>query len=181
MKRFLRSFAVLGLGLVLQASTALAEEPAPAIFKSDLGLITGSVTPPEPQNPSQQYCVNIADQAADARFAWQAKTINELEKEIDKRLAELEAKRAEYQEWSKQRADVLAKASEHVVAIYAKMRAEAAALQLAVLDDQIASAVLVKLSASKASAILNEMEPGRAAQLAKAMVATARGTPEKKS
>lgn len=164
-----------GLSFLLQVSTAMGQDVAPGIFKADLGLITGSTTPAEPGTSSQQYCVNIADQAADARFAWQAKTINELEKEIDKRLAELEAKRAEYQEWSKQRDEVLAKASEHVVSIYAKMRADAAALQLAVLDDKIASAVLVKLNARTASAILNEMEPGRAAQLTKAMVDAARG------
>ena len=106
-----------GALLLLQAQTTMAQDVAPGIFKADLGLITGSTTPIEPQNASQQYCVNIADQAADARFAWQAKTINELEKEIDKRLAELEAKRAEYQEWSNKREEILAKASEHVVSI----------------------------------------------------------------
>ncbi len=164
--------------LVFQMSSARGQDVAPGIFKADMELITGSTTPIEPQgSSSQQYCVNIADQAADARFAWQAKTINELEKEIDKRLAELETKRAEYQEWSKKREEILAKASEHVVSIYAKMRADAAALQLAVLDDEIASAVLVKLNARTASAILNEMEPGRAAQLTKAMVDAARGAP----
>ena len=166
-----------GLLLLLQAQVAIGQDVAPGIFKADLGLITGSTTPIEPQSASQQYCVNIADQAADARFAWQAKTINELEKEIDKRLAELETKRAEYQEWTKKREEILAKASEHVVSIYAKMRADAVALQLAVLDDEIASAVLVKLNARTASAILNEMEPGRAAQLTKAMVDAARGAP----
>ena len=166
-----------GALLLLQAQTTMAQDVAPGIFKADLGLITGSTTPIEPQNASQQYCVNIADQAADARFAWQAKTINELEKEIDKRLAELEAKRAEYQEWSNKREEILAKASEHVVSIYAKMKVDAAALQLAVLDDEIASAVLAKLNARSACAFLNEMEPGRAAQLTKAMVDAARGTP----
>jgi flagellar motility protein MotE (MotC chaperone) len=167
--------SLLGLAVLLQPQSATAEEPAPAIFKSDLGLITGSTTPAEPQSASQQYCVNIADQAADARFAWQAKTISELEKEIDKRLAELEAKRAEYQEWAKEREDTLARASDHVVEIYAKMKAESAALQLAVLEDQIAAAVLSKLNVRTASAILNEMEPGRAAQLTKAMIESSRG------
>lgn len=178
-----RVVAALCFALMLPASHAAAEEPAPAIFKSDMGLITGSITPAETGTASQQYCVNIANQAADARFAWQAKTINELEKEIDKRLAELEAKRAEYQEWAKQREEILAKASDHLVAIYAKMRADSAALQLAVLDDGIAAAVLSKLNARTASAILNEMEPGRAAQLAKAMAEAARGgpAPEKKT
>lgn len=180
MSRF--SLSILCLALLVPSWEARSEEPAPAIFKSDLGLITGSTTPAEPQSTSQQYCVNIADQAADARFAWQAKTISELEKEIDKRLAELDAKRAEYQQWAKEREEALAKASDHVVGIYAKMRAESAALQLAVLDDQIAAAVLSKLNVRTASAILNEMEPGRAAQLTKAMAETLRaGTAGKKS
>jgi len=172
-----RCLIAVGLLLLFQPSAAVGQDVAPGIFKADYGLITGSTTPAEPQTSSQQYCVNIADQAADARFAWQAKTINELEQEIDKRLAELEVKRAEYQEWSRQREESLAKASDHIVSIYAKMRADAAALQLAVLDDQIASAVLVKLNARTASAILNEMEPGRAAQLTRAMVDAARGAP----
>lgn len=171
-----RCLIAAGLLVLVQVSAAKGQDAAPGIFKADYGLITGSTMPTAPQTSSQQYCVNIADQAADARFAWQAKTINELEKEIDKRLAELEAKRAEYQEWAKQREEILAKASDQVVSIYAKMRADAAALQLAVLDDQIASAVLIKLNARTASAILNEMEPGRAAQLARAMVDAARGT-----
>ncbi len=154
---------------------ALAAPPATADStasgnKADLGLITGSLNPPEAKTESEQYCVNISNKVADARFAWQAKTIGDLEKEIDRRIEELDAKRAEYQQWLAQRDEMLAKAEGHVVQIYAKLRPDAAALQLSALDDDIAAALLSKLSARNASAILAEMEPGRAAQLTKAIV-----------
>lgn len=156
--------------LLLAAAGAAAQKADPLEPRADLGLITGSIGKPEAPGDSQQYCVNIADQAAEARFAWQAKTIGDLEVEIDKRIADLESKRAEYQDWLKRRDEIQAKASDHVVGIYAKMSAESAALQLTVLDGDMASAVLSKLNARTASAILNQMEPGPAARLAKQMV-----------
>lgn len=165
MKRFALSVLLLAL-----AGSPAAADSVPAGNKADLGLITGSTTMPEAKTESEQYCVNISNKAQDARFAWQAKTINDLEKEVDKRIAELDAKRAEYQQWLAQRDEMLAKAEGHVVEIYAKLRPDAAALQLSALDDDIAAALISKLTASKASAILAEMEPGRAAQLTKAIV-----------
>lgn len=161
---------VLSLLLLALAGSPAAADSTIAGNKADLGLITGSLNVPEAKTESEQYCVNISDKAQDARFAWQAKTINDLEKEVDKRIAELDAKRAEYQQWLAQRDEMLAKAEGHVVEIYAKLRPDAAALQLSALDDDIAAALISKLTASKASAILAEMEPGRAAQLTKAIV-----------
>jgi flagellar motility protein MotE (MotC chaperone) len=165
----MRTLALSAFVFALSVSPAAADSVA-AGNKADLGLITGSINAPEAKTESEQYCVNITDKAADARFAWQAKTIGDLEKEIDKRIEELDAKRAEYQQWLAQRDEMLAKAEGHVVQIYAKLRPDAAALQLSALDDDIAAALLSKLSARNASAILAEMEPGRAAQLTKAIV-----------
>ena len=114
---------------------------------------------------TSQYCTNIADAAADARFAWQKQTLAALEKEIEERIKILERKRAEYEEWLRRRNDLLAKADESIVAIYSRMRPDAAALQLANMNDDIAAAILAKLNPRSASAVLNEMEPARAAQL----------------
>jgi len=114
---------------------------------------------------ANQYCTNIADAAADARFAWQKQTLAALEKEIEERIKLLEQKRAEYEEWLRRRNEFLAKADESVVAIYSRMRPEAAALQLANMNDEMAAAIIAKLNPRSASAVLNEMEPGRAAQL----------------
>ena len=112
------------------------------------------------------YCANIADAAADARFALQKEQLANMEKEIEGRLKILEAKRAEYEEWLRRRDEVLKKADETIVAIYSRMRPDAAALQLINMEDEIAAAVIAKLNPRVASAVLNEMEPARAAQLA---------------
>ena len=53
--------------------------------------------------------------------------------------------------------------------IFTRMRPEAAALQLAAMDPAMAVSVLGKLPPRAASAVLNEMEASRAAQLAEAM------------
>lgn len=118
---------------------------------------------------ARQYCVNIRDVAADARYAWQKSTLEALDKRIAERIAALEEKRAEYEAWLKKREDFLAAAREDVVAIYAKMRPEAAAGQLTALDDDMAAAVLARLNTRASSAILNEMDPARASQLASAL------------
>jgi len=111
------------------------------------------------------YCANIADAAADARFTLQKEALAKMEKEIEGRLRILEAKRAEYEEWLRRRNEVLQKADETVVSIYSRMRPDAAALQLANMDEEIAAAIVAKLNPRSASAVLNEMEPARAAQL----------------
>ncbi|SEE94741.1 Flagellar motility protein MotE, a chaperone for MotC folding [Rhizobiales bacterium GAS191] len=121
------------------------------------------------QNEAQQYCSNIAATAADARFAWQAKRLTELDAQLKQRIAELEAKQAEYKDWLQKRQEFEKKAAESVVAIYSRMRPEAAAAQLAAMDDGTAAAILVKLNARSAGAILNEMDAGRAARLTDAM------------
>lgn len=118
---------------------------------------------------ARQYCVNIRDVAADARFAWQKSTLEALDKRVAERIAALEAKRAEYEAWLKKREDFLAAARDDIVAIYSKMKPEAAAGQLTALDDDMAAAVLARLNARASSAILNEMEPARASQLASAL------------
>lgn len=119
-----------------------------------------------PEVKSNAYCANIADAAADARYALQKEELARIEKEIESRLKILEAKRAEYEEWLQRRNEVLQKADETVVSIYSRMRPDAAALQLANMDEEIAAAVIAKLNPRSASAVLNEMEPARAAQLA---------------
>nr|WP_244472869.1 MotE family protein [Methylobacterium sp. Leaf100] len=121
-----------------------------------------------PAKPSP-YCASIADAAADARFAWQKEQLAILEKQVDERIRRLEEKRAEYESWLARRNEFLAKADTGVVAIYQKMRPDAAALQLANMPDEGAAAILTKLNARTASAILSEMEAARAAQLARMM------------
>ncbi|GJD87512.1 hypothetical protein BHAOGJBA_1016 [Methylobacterium hispanicum] len=131
--------------------------------------------------PKAGYCAGIADAAADARFAWQKEQLAALERDVEARIAKLEAKRAEYEDWLRRRNEFLAKADAGVVALYAKMRPDAAAPQLATMPEDAAAAILTKLNARAASAILAEMESARAAGLARKMSDLGRKAAERTS
>ncbi len=177
----MRALLPLPLALLLGLSTA----PAPAAGGGDKAdpakeaALKALAIRDAPKEPSAQdyvkepqksgYCAGIADAAADARFAWQKEQLATLEREVEARIARLEEKRAEYETWMKRREAFLAKADEGVVALYAKMRPDAAAPQLATMQEEAAAAILVKLNARTASAILAEMEAARAAGLARRM------------
>jgi len=144
------------------ASGAWAQEapsPAPVADGGEVGVGDNATL----------YCRNIADAAADARYQRQVDALTALEGQIDKRIAQLEAKRAELEEWIQRRENFLAKADESVVAIYSQMRPDAAAGQIAVMDAEAAAAILSKLSPRTASAILNEMDASIAAFLTSVM------------
>lgn len=159
---------------------AAKAEPVPApppdktlttavVTRKNAALPTGAgETAPGNQSESDvaRFCANVADAALDARVAWQQKELEVAEGKLRQRIAELEAKRAEYEQWLKLREDFLKKAEDNVVEIYSRMNPDAAAQQIASMADDTAAAVLAKLRARTASAILNEMEPARGAHLA---------------
>ena len=138
---------------------AEATEEAPA--HKEAPVAEGSVV--------QQYCSNVGDAAADARFAWQMEALREVEKQVEERIAALDARQAEFEDWLRRREELAVRAKETLVAVYANMRPDAAAQQLSILEDDEAAAVLANLVPRTASAIMNEMQPERAAQLAIAM------------
>lgn len=162
-----RSRAGLATGLVLAmlaispwARTALGEPRKEETPKS-------KDSRPTPLADAQQYCANIAAAAEIARNARQAKLLVEIEQQIEQRLSELEGKRAELQELLDRHDAFVRKADEHIVAIYARMRPEAAAAQLADMDEDAAAALLFRLQPKYSSAILNEMDASRAVVLTK--------------
>ena len=159
----------------LAASTLLAAGAASA--RPDEARDAADHSAPETE-PSvvEQYCTNIRDAAADARHAWQMEALRELEKQVGQRIAELDARQAEFEDWLRRREEFVARARENLVEVYANMRPDAAAEQLAILEDEEAASVLANLVPRSASAIMSEMEPERAAQLAVAMA----GPPAKK-
>lgn len=136
---------------------------------------------PAPMSDAQKYCQNIAAAAADARFAWQSKKLVELEGQVKQRIADLQAKQAQYKDVLTQYDQTLKRAKETVVGIYAHMRPEVAASQLSALDDATAAAVLAQLNARQASAILNEIAPERAVRLVNAISSLTPAGDEKKS
>lgn len=153
-----------------------AAPAAEAIFKKPGPLDA----PPPNANGAQQYCFNTVDTAADARFAWQAKKIRDMEAELDKRAQQLEAKTEEYKSWLARRDEFARKAHEKLVGFYSRMRPDAAAAQLATVDEEMAAAVVTKLETKVASQIMGEMEPERAAKIATIISGAAKIPPSRK-
>lgn len=162
--------------LAVTIGSARAEEPAPAKEPAGTADPADAAEPaaaPTAATVAAQYCNNIADAAADARFARQAAALAVLERDIEDRLARLEAKRAEYQDWLDRREKFLKTAEEGLIAIYTQMKPDAASAQLSIMDEMTAAAILSKLPPRTASAILNEMDPTKAAQLTNIMAGLA--------
>jgi flagellar motility protein MotE (MotC chaperone) len=175
-----KGFARVGENGELIAQAAPGEQtqaPNPAGGAATAPAPAAATPAPEPQHKPlealppdatavQQYCFNTADPAADARFAWQAKKISDMEAELEKRVALLETRTEEFKSWLARRDEFSKKAQEKLVVFYTRMRPDAAALQLAAMDEETAAAVLTKIDAKAASAVMSEMEPARAAKLA---------------
>jgi flagellar motility protein MotE (MotC chaperone) len=128
----------------------------------------------EPPPTVKSYCENIADPALDARFLHQKAELKHLEEELAKKTTLLEAKKTEFQEWLKRRDDFINKAEGTLVKLYSKIKPDAAAPQLAALDEEAAAALLLKLSAKSSSAILDQMDTAKAARLVSVMIGAAR-------
>ena len=160
-------------------TTATAAPPAavakPAGPKPVEGKAAASAETPPAINA---YCKNIEDAALDARFLHEKSELQHLEGELEKRTSALEAKRAEYQEWLQRRDEFINKAEGSLVALYTKIKPDAAAVQLADLDEEAAAALLLKLSPRSASAILSQMDAAKAARLVSVMIGAAK-RPEK--
>ncbi|MGF1621486.1 MAG: MotE family protein [Rhodomicrobiaceae bacterium] len=130
---------------------------------------------PVPSTRGDQYCSNIASAAADARFAWQRQTLLETEEQVRKRIEALQAQIADYQKWLARRDEFSKKAQAAVTDIYSKMRPDAAAQQLMVLDEETAAAVISQLNPRNASAVMAEMRPNEAARLTAIISASSKG------
>lgn len=128
----------------------------------------------QPGGEVQRFCSNIADAARDRRYALQAEKLESLKDQVDARIAALEKKRGEYEEWLQRRDDFLARARDNVVAIYANMTPDAAAEKLSTLNVELAAAIVMKLDPRKSGKILDEMNSKAAAMLTGVMASAAR-------
>lgn len=156
LSRTLLPALVLTLGIGGTAAQTRTPSPAAAIATAST-------------SDAASFCAAIRDPAAEARFAWQANTLKGLEARLADTLKKLEERKAELQLLTDQRAAEVKQAEARMTEIFSRMRPDAAALQLATMDQGVAVAVLGKLTPRAASAVLNEMEASRAAQLAEVM------------
>jgi flagellar motility protein MotE (MotC chaperone) len=158
MKKFVSMvFALLAFSsaMLLPVAYGLSQETTP---KDDTG------------QEIDRYCTNITDKAADARYAMQTRELQQLRADVDSRIEQLDAKRKEYEVWLKRRDEFIDKAEDSLVGIISKMRPDAAAAQMALLGDEAAAALLLKLNPRVSSVILNEMPAEKSSRLARVIV-----------
>lgn len=113
----------------------------------------------------QRFCTNIADPARDQRYLLQKQELEKLQSDVDTRIATLETRKAEYEDWLKRRNDFLKNAELGLVDIFKTMKADAAAPQLAEMKIEIAAAIIMKLPARQSGLILAEMDPKKAGMI----------------
>ncbi|RYE56827.1 MAG: flagellar protein [Rhizobiaceae bacterium] len=146
---------------------------APALLVA-IGSLSGAMAQEE-QKPKpaaktareeiKAFCANIADSARDQRYLLQKEELVKLQAQVDDRMSQLDKKRVEYETWLKQRNEFLQKAEAGLVDIYKGMPADAAAGQLNLVNPNLASAIIMRLSPRQSSLILAEMQPEKAAAL----------------
>ena len=171
-----------------QQPKTVAKVDVPALVPVDESEITtGAINANTPANElttgtvdgqgadlARSYCVSISSAAADTRTAMQMSKLAEMEKQVGRRIAALEAKTAEYKSWVERREQILKRATTSLVKIYTQMEPDAAALQFVSMEEETAASILFKLEPASASAILNEMAPEKAARLAAGIAGAAR-------
>lgn len=133
--------------------------------------------PPSPMQLAipDNYCANVADKARDARYFLQAESLKQLQQKLQDETAKLEQKRVEVEALIKQRDDEMKKARRELVDIYAKVKPDVAAVQLAMLPPETAASVIRQLKPQGASVIMNEMKPEVAAAIAVLLAAQPAG------
>jgi flagellar motility protein MotE (MotC chaperone) len=122
---------------------------------------------------TQRACSHIANVAREARNELQQKQLLELEQRVRQRLSELEAKKSELESMLEKHDALVRKADQSLVDVYSRIRPEAAAAQMANLEEEQAASLLMQLRPKFSSAILNEMEPAHAAAVIKRINALA--------
>ena len=171
---------------MLFASVAASAVPAqtapdaPGLTKTPVKKIVAAPKPlaVEGAKGAENFCAAVAASAASTRLAWQETRVRALQAEMVAKIAELDAKQAEVRDWVVRREQLLEKASESLIAIYAKMKPEAASAQVQAMDDDTAAALLLKLKPAIASAVMTDMDATRAARLSDLLTGAAPKSPE---
>jgi flagellar motility protein MotE (MotC chaperone) len=144
------------------------EEPKAEAQKGDGKDAESLPLPPATKqelSPAQQYCSSILDATSAAQIAEQTRGLQKAQKDIEARIALLSAKAELLKSWMKMRQDFSAHATDALVQIYTRMKPDAAAAQLAAMDEMTSAAIIAKLAPKVSSPLLAEMDVGKAARL----------------
>jgi flagellar motility protein MotE (MotC chaperone) len=124
------------------------------------------------ENEVLQYCNNIADAARDRRYALQKQDLEKLQSEVNDRIAVMETRKAEYEDWLARRNAFVKQAESGVVDIFKTMKPDTAAPQLSEMSAGLAAAIIMRLPSRQSGLILSEMDAKKAAAVA-AIIASA--------
>ncbi|MFN3441873.1 MAG: MotE family protein [Rhizobium rosettiformans] len=149
------------------AAVVLAIATLPAFAQNAVGPQQTAESPTEAE--IRQFCTGIADAARDQRYLLQKQELEKLQADVDSRIAILEERRAEYEDWLGRRNEFMKQAEGQLVEIYKKMAPDAAAPQLEQTNVILAAAIIMKLPPRQSSLILTEMSADKAAQVASIM------------
>ena len=145
---------VIGAGIVAGSSSNAEEKPkqntqTEKAEKLDLQLNgktdSALIVKKEFGSEVEAYCANIVDSARDQRYLIQKRELGDLQVQVNDRIKLLEQRRDEFQTWLKKRDDFLRVAEGTLVEIYKKMKPDAAATQLALVNPEVAAAVFMNL------------------------------------
>lgn len=122
----------------------------------------------------RRFCTNITNDLQEKRYAEQLAELEALSAKVEERIVLAEKKISELNEWVRQRKDFSEQATDAIVSVYGAMKPRSAAERMEEIDANLASAILMKLKARDAGAILNEMTPEIAGEITQIMAAFAR-------
>lgn len=121
---------------------------------------------PEEKPLVAQYCEVIVPQAAQALIDKKNAELDRIRQDLDQQLSEIKRQRQAIEEAERRQQASNARATKDLLAILSKMRPDAAAAQLAAMDETLSAGLVARLEPRIASAILNEMPPAKAARMA---------------
>lgn len=155
-------FKVSVLALVVSSSHPMVSTYAQTAKK----MKTDGTSSIDVNDDIRKFCGGIADAARDKRYLLQREELHKLQTQVDERIETLKVYRDDYKSWLEKRNEFLATAEAGLVDIFKKMKPDAAANQLEIIEKNIAAAIIMKLSPRLSSQIFNEMDAEVAAQLA---------------
>lgn len=114
-------------------------------------------------------CTLLMDEATKTALEAERRSILEATQELVRQSDLIDQRIQVLKEWMDKRDLLVRKVNKLVVDTYAKMKPEAAAVQLAAMDLGQAGAIASKLEPDKLSAIVSEMDPGKGAAILAAL------------
>lgn len=160
-----------------QTAPPSAPQSAPQVGQPQ--LLGAAPSDRSSQQEVQQYCGNIVDAARDQRYLMQKQELEKLQSDVNTRIAELEKRKSEYQDWLKRRNDFLDKAKAGIVDIYKTTKPDDVAQQFDEMDIAVAAAIIMQLPARQSGLILTEMDAKKAAMIVSIMAQAATPKPSK--